>query len=564
MRPIYIIFFVLNIYTIFSATGQKRDLVLEINGETSYQTSVIDSLNYTRAFKDLNSLKEHTSSIIDTLITKGYVDTHLKNLDKKDSISYKATLKLKNLYKYLKINLPDNTILKEYVNQTGIDIKEGAIRIETAFAKAYLKKLTSIAANNGNPFATFQLQNITKNKNSNLSAQLIFTSKNKRIIDDIVIKGYETFPSTFLKRYANIKKGSTFNQEELLNQNQRLNSLSFSSSIKEPEVLFKKDSTIVYFYLERQNTNRFDGFLGFATNEETNNLRLDGYIDLQLTNNLNYGETLLLNYKSDGEDQSQLNATIKLPYILKSPLGIEANLSLFRKDSTFATTTQSANIFYQISPHLTTGIGYTGIQSEDLQDDFTNITNTLDYNTTKFTSNIAYLKPQDNYFFPTKATFSINASLGNRETDTKERQIGLSIHGSTIINLNEKNSVYVNNVTQSLWSDNYLTNELYRFGGITSIRGFEENSIFANFVTTLNTEYRYVLNQSLYVQSIIDLGYFENQLTEQRLTLFSFGLGAGIRTKAGVLKVIIANGKNEKQNFDFNNTKLHFQLGIRF
>ncbi len=562
LKTLFIV--VLNIYTIFSAAGQESNLVLEIKGETPSQTLVIDSLNRTRVFQDLNSLKKHTSSIIDTLVAKGYVDTHLKKLAKKDSTYYLAQLELKSFYKYLKINLPDNAILKEYVTQTGIAIKGDTITIETAFAKAYLKKLTSIAANNGNPFATFQLQNISKNKNNNLSSQLLFTSKNKRTIDNIVIKGYETFPNTFLKRYANIKKGSTFNQQELLDQNQRLNSLSFTSSIKEPEVLFKKDSTIVYFYLERQNTNRFDGFLGFATNEETNNLRLDGYIDLQLTNNLNYGETLLLNYKSDGEDQSQLNATVKLPYILKSPLGIEANLSLFRKDSTFATTTQSAHIYYQISPHITTGVGYAGIQSEDLQDDFININNTLDYNTTKFTTNFSYLKPQDAYFFPTKATFSLTASLGNRETDIKERQIGLSISGSAIINLNEKNSVYVHNTTQSLWSDNYLTNELYRFGGITSIRGFEENSIFANFVTTLNTEYRYILNQSLYVQSIIDLGYFENQLTEQRLSLFSFGLGAGIRTKAGVLKIIIANGKNEKQNFDFNNTKLHFQLGVRF
>ena len=80
----------------------------------------------------------------------------------------------------------------------------------------------------------------------------------------------------------------------------------------------------------------------------------------------------------------------------------------------------------------------------------------------------------------------------------------------------------------------------------------------------INTEYRYVLNQSLYVHSLIDLGYFENEINNQEQNLFSFGIGTGIRTKAGVLKIVIANGKNENQNFDFNNTKLHFQLAIRF
>ena len=272
----------------------------------------------------------------------------------------------------------------------------------------------------------------------------------------------------------------------------------------------------------------------------------------------------MLNYKSDGGDQSQLNATINLPYILKSPIGLEANLSLFRKDSTFSTTSQKINLLYQISPHITTGAGFQSIQSENLQEIETLTDNSTDYTTNRFIASANYTKNQDNYFFPKKATFSINTSLGNRETDIKERQIGLEVEGSNAIVLNKKNSFFLKGVLRSLGSSNYVTNELYRFGGITSIRGFEENSIFANFLGTLNTEYRYVLNQSLYVHSLIDLAYFENDVTAQRAKLFSFGLGTGIRTKAGVLRVIIANGKNENQNFDFNNTKLHFQLAIRF
>ena len=159
---------------------------------------------------------------------------------------------------------------------------------------------------------------------------------------------------------------------------------------------------------------------------------------------------------------------------------------------------------------------------------------------------------------------SINSGLGNRTTDQTQQQLSAELEASTIINLDKNNLIYIRSITKSLWSDNYLTNELYRFGGITSIRGFEENSIFANFLSHINTEYRYVLNQSLYIHSLIDLGYFENEINNQEQNLFSFGIGTGIRTKAGVLKIVIANGKNENQNFDFNNTKLHFQLAIRF
>ena len=408
------------------------------------------------------------------------------------------------------------------------------------------------------------MSNISKTANKSLTAELLFTSQSKRTIDEIVIKGYEKFPPSFLKRYAGIKKGNTFNQEELLRQSGRLSALAFANSTKEPEALFRKDSTTVYFYLEQASSNRFDGFLGFATDERTNNLRLDGYIDLQLTNNLNYGETLLLNFKSDGGDQSQLTASVRLPYLFKSALGVEAKLSLFRRDSTFSTTTQDINLFYRLSPTLTAGLGYQSIQSENLQDEFLEIESTEDYTSNKLVLSGEYLQIQDDYFFPVKSNVSVLSSLGNRRTDITEQQVSAELIASTIIKLNKNNVFYVRNITKSLWSDNFLTNELFRFGGITSIRGFEENSIFANFLSTLNTEYRYVFNQSLYVHSVIDLGYFENRIDGQELGLFSIGIGTGVRTKAGVLKIIIANGQSEVQDFDFNNTKLHFQLAIRF
>lgn len=545
-------------------SGQEANLTLSLQGTTPYETAVIDSLSYTKSFKDLNTLKNTIAQVTTQLIDKGYIDTQLDSLQKKDSSAYQGTLLVHDHYKYLHLRVPKNTKLRNFIAQAGMDIKEDSIKVETAFAKAFLEELTSIASNNGNPFATFQLSNIAKTENNTLKSTLEFTSKTRRTVDKVILKGYDKFPKTFLERYARVKKGRTFNQEELLEQNSKINELPFVKSIKEPEVLFRKDSTTVYFYLEQANSNRFDGLLGFATDQTTNNVRLDGYIDLQLTNNLNYGETLLLNFKSDGQDQSQLNARVTLPYLFKSPVGLEAHLALFRKDSTFATTDQGIKILYRLSPSLSGGVGYQSTQSENLQEDALDFNNTVDYTTNKFIVSGDYLKTQANYFFPIKTSLSVNASLGNRRTDQLERQWGLQVDASTNISINQNNLFYLRSTTRSLWSDDFLTNELFRFGGITSIRGFEENSIFANFLSTLNTEYRYVLNQSLYVNSVIDLGYFENAITDQNLRLFSFGIGSGIRTKAGVLKIIIANGTTEAQDFDFNNTKLHFQLAIRF
>ena len=565
MRFFLILFILLSIKTTHSLLGQESILTLSFQGNSPQENSIIDSLSYQKSFNDLNSLKKESSNITQKLIDKGYIDARLVALQKKGTSSYEGKIHIQHLYKWISIHIPNKKKLREFINQANLEIKEDSIKVETASAKALLEKLTSIAANNGNPFASFQLTDISKTITNTLTAQLLLTSKEKRTIDNIVIKGYEEFPKTFLNRYAGIKTKKSFNQEELLKQNTRINNLPFAKTTKEPEVLFRKDSTTVYFYLEQVISNRFDGFIGFTSDEATNNLRLNGYIDLQLTNNFNYGETFLLNYKSDGGDQSQLNATISLPYLFKSPIGAEAKLALFRKDSTFSITNQEIKAFYNISATTKTSIGYLATQSENLQDNLvTSPSTTVDYTANKLLITGEYNKTQDNYFFPTKTHLSINSGLGNRTTDQTQQQLSAELEASTIINLNKNNLIHIRSITKSLWSDNYLTNELYRFGGITSIRGFEENSIFANFLSHINTEYRYVLNQSLYVHSLIDLGYFENEINNQEQNLFSFGIGTGIRTKAGVLKIVIANGKNENQNFDFNNTKLHFQLAIRF
>jgi hemolysin activation/secretion protein len=133
-----------------------------------------------------------------------------------------------------------------------------------------------------------------------------------------------------------------------------------------------------------------------------------------------------------------------------------------------------------------------------------------------------------------------------------------------IFTLNQKNSIYLQNTTNVITSDGYLTNELFRFGGINSMRGFSENNIDASLVSVLNTEYRYLLNQQTYLHSIIDVGYFENKSIDQKEKLYSFGMGLGMTTKAGLLKFSIANGNIDGQAFKFSNSKIHLSLASQF
>ena len=93
---------------------------------------------------------------------------------------------------------------------------------------------------------------------------------------------------------------------------------------------------------------------------------------------------------------------------------------------------------------------------------------------------------------------------------------------------------------------------------------FNENSIDASFYSVLNSEYRYQFNQDIYIHSIIDFAYFENQITALKQKLYSFGIGIGIQTSAGIIKFSIANGNAENQDFNFSNTKIHISISSKF
>src|SRR5699024_8209006 len=101
-------------------------------------------------------------------------------------------------------------------------------------------------------------------------------------IDEVVIKGYEKFPRSFLKHFIGIKIGRPFNKKRLEEKVERLHNLPFAGSIRSPEVQFTKDSTSIYLYLEKEKSNTFEGFLGFSNDENENNLKLTGDVNVVL------------------------------------------------------------------------------------------------------------------------------------------------------------------------------------------------------------------------------------------------------------------------------------------
>ncbi len=220
-------------------------------------------------------------------------------------------------------------------------------------------------------------------------------------------------------------------------------------------------------------------------------------------------------------------------------------------------------MFYQLNKRNKISAGINITNSNNLLDSSNE--SIKDFNSTFITSSFEYSNNTDNYLFPTQSHFYLQGRIGKRDLDnTNENQTSLNFKTFKIFNLNNKNSIFINLNGEALFSDNYLTNELNRFGGINSIRGFEENSLFASLYAVLNSEYRYSLSNNIYIHSIIDAAYYEDDINMSKEKLFGFGFGFGLITKAGLFKLNYANGLFENQPFKLNNSKIHISLNAFF
>lgn len=524
-----------------------------------------DSLKIAKNFKDFNTLQKAVDTLAEKFLRMGYIESELLQLKKENDSSYVAEFLLGERFSKLKIYYSDQDFTLKELQLVSREIADDYFILPYEMVPISLQKLTGFKTKNGKAFARLRLTEFEKEPEGILTASLLVDEGNIRTVDSIAIKGYEEFPKSFLKYYAGIKKGKTFNQKRLVTQSENLNSLGFVNTIKPPEALFRKDSTIVYFYLEKQNNNLFDGILGFATNEETQKLELNGYLNLELNNNLNYGEQLLINYKADGNEQVSFRAKAVLPFLFKTPFGLSGELKIFKRDSSFITTEQQLRTNYQINTTSQAYIGYRGFDSSKLLDESVAGIPIEDFKSKFFIAGATYIRPQNQKLFPIKTLFTLDSGIGNREKEgSTENQFKAEALINNIFYLNLNNSIFIQNTTAILSSDTYLVNELFRFGGINSMRGFDENSIDASFYSVINTEYRYQFNDAVFAHSIIDIGYFENQTLPLKQKLYSFGLGLGLSTKAGIFRLIVANGASEDQNLDFSNSKIHISISSRF
>lgn len=482
-------------------------------------------------------------------------------------------------YQYMWANLSAGNLSEYLISKIGY--KSKFYRNELFNISEFKKLFNAIikeSDNNGRPFAYVSLDSL-KVEGNKIEAVIYYEPGPEITFDQLQIIGTDRISTSWLEAYLNVREGTLYNQEAINEIKAKIDALSFVSLVEDPSITFQNLSSEVKLNLRYEKSNSLDGIVGFLPNEQADGeLLITGQLFLGLTNLFNTGKDLILEWQSLKARSQLLNLTYRHPNILKSPIDVAADFSLLKEDTSFINREfQLSSVYRKIKSEFSLFYRARGssILSElENQEDITDFT--INY----YGAGYQYSSRRDKTGNINRFDLSIESAVGSKSeelafSDSVESVLGkltsIQYQAETQISnqfkLSRLFNLFVGAQGGFLFNENELyRNDLFRVGGLKTIRGFNENYFFTDMYALIKSEIRlYYQPESFlflfYDQSFLQYNVLGNSLSDNPLGL---GLGMELKVNGGVLNMAYGLGKAADQDIDFRLSKFHFGYVARF
>jgi hemolysin activation/secretion protein len=123
----------------------------------------------------------------------------------------------------------------------------------------------------------------------------------------------------------------------------------------------------------------------------------------------------------------------------------------------------------------------------------------------------------------------------------------------------KRNIIKLSNKSDFYYAPEIFQNELFRFGGLQTLRGFNEEELFASSKSVFTVEYRFLLDKNSNVFAFYDQSIYENNsLTYIKDHPYGFGAGLSFGTNLGIFSISLAIGKQLDNPILLRNSRVHF------
>ena len=145
-------------------------------------------------------------------------------------------------------------------------------------------------------------------------------------------------------------------------------------------------------------------------------------------------------------------------------------------------------------------------------------------------------------------------------------QYNFSASYNQFIGLSRRSILAVLSSGGLLVNDYLYLNDLFRLGGLQSIRGFDEDEFFASQFVFGSIEWRYYLDNESYLLMFYDQAFLGYNLINSDFQDNPSGLGGGMQlsTDGGNFRILYGMGRRIGQGFSFDTFKIHFGYSALF
>ena len=543
-----------------------------------------------QTFIDSAKCMQKINQFINKLAEQSYLTAGVSNIRFNDSLCM-VTINIGNSYKWIKLsggNIPEDII-------TASGWRQNLFYNQLFNYQVYVQKIVQIISyleQNGYPFAQIKLDSVEV-LSDGISAVLNLDKGDLVKFDTIEIIGDASIKSWYVAKYLGIKKDALYNEQILKRMDARLSQLSYIQTTRPSLIYFVGATAKPVVYLTNKKSSSIDGIIGFAPSSDNNKnkLLITGEANLKLQNLFGTGKGFDLAFRSFLSGSQELKTRITWPYIARSNIGVDYELNLLKFDSTFLDVKHDIGLQYRFVGSDYVKVFY-NIQNTSLLNVDTNavkltkalpVSNDLKVNlyglSAKFVRYDYFLNPRKGFGFDVSAAVGSKQIIRNPTLDAikftqtdgsvkslydsiklSSTQYRLLFKGDVFIPLTQRSTIRVEGNCGHVQSPVLFFSELFRLGGIRTLKGFDEQAIFASSYGIINTEIRYLLQQNSHVMLFWNGAWYQNTIRKPIIedTPYGFGAGLNFETGAGIFSLYYAVGKQFNNSIEFNKAKIHF------
>jgi outer membrane protein assembly factor BamA len=441
-----------------------------------------------------------------------------------------------------------------------------------------LEKTIRYMENHGYPFARIYMDSVRLSGNQ---VHGVLTLDEGRLVrfDSVIVHGDLSVREAYLTNLLGVKEGSVYAEKNVRLIPERLQAVRFVQVVKPPEVYFTEDATKLHLYLNQRRASSFDGLIGFLPNPIDGSVLITGDVKLHLENALKQGELIELNWRKLQNKTQQLKVLLVSPFVFNSGVSLDAGLSIYRRDTLFVDVNRQLGVRYNFlgSDHVrfffdrtsTDLISTSAYQSGVIPPFLDRTINS--YGVGLFADHTDYpLNPSKGFAVDASVSVGQKHILKNDRipemvydhVDLESIQWNGALKGGYFISIVKRLVWHQAVIASALLNEQLSNNEAFRIGGLKTLRGFDEESIYATSFAISRQEIRYQMDRDGFLFAFFDGAWYENHAKNhvglRRDLPYGFGAGIAFGTKAGSFSLSYALGSQFNQPVQLRASKIHF------